>query len=158
MVIKIIRLLEILISFAFMNYKQVTSVKVEYDAILKIPSISLNQYLYDKEDSRNNLDERLIFLESSTTPDKEGGNVIIAGHSGFGDIAYFKNLYKVKLKDKIYLTYHEKEYIYEVIKKYKVPKTGEVEVIRDPNDKVITLITCYGPKEQIIIIGKQKSN
>lgn len=154
MLIKIITFIEFLLSWIFMYNKP--SIKYEdYDAILKIPSISINQYLYDLGDKRNNLDERLIFLNGSSTPEKEGGNVIIAGHSGFGNISYFKNLYKIKLKDEIYFTYHGKEYIYEVVNKYKVPKTGEVEIIRDPNISSITLITCYGSKKQLVVIGKQ---
>lgn len=135
-----------------------SSLKKETVAALTIPSISLEQELYSKDDKRNNIDERLIFLDSSSTPDIEKGNVIIAGHSGYGDIAYFKNLYKLKLGDLVYLTYFQKKYTYQIVDMYKVPKTGKVEVIRDSNKKTITLITCSGNKEQLIVIGEQKSN
>lgn len=132
--------------------------KNETIATLTIPAISLSHNLYAKEDSRNNLDERLIFLKSSSLPDEEKGNVIIVGHSGYGEIAYFKNLYKLKLGDMIYLTYDKKKYTYKIVDMYKVLKTGKVEVIRDSNKKTITLITCYGNKNQLVIIGEQKSN
>ncbi len=125
-------------------------------ATLEIPAISLKQQLYDKNNEKNNLDERLIFLKSSSTPEEEKGNVIIAGHSGLGDVAYFKNLYKLKLGDTILFTYYNKNYIYQVVDMYKVPKTGQVEVIRDSNKKTITLITCFGNKEQLVVIGEQK--
>lgn len=147
------------IPFFMQNIKiDLSNLKKETVATLMIPSISLEQDLYSKGDKRNNIDERLVFLESSSTPEIEKGNVIIAGHSGYGEIAYFKNLYKLKLGDKIYLTYLQKKYTYQIVDMYKVPKTGKVEVIRDSNKKTITLITCYGNKEQLIIIGEQKSN
>ena len=41
---------------------------------------------------------------------------------------------------------------------YKVVKTGKVSFKRDSNKKTITLITCYGTSEQLIVIGEQKSN
>lgn len=127
-------------------------------ATLKIPAISLSHELYAKDDKNNNLNERLVFLKSSAEPNEEKGNVIIAGHSGFGEIAYFKNLYKLKLGDVIYLTYKGQNYTYKIADMYKVLKTGKIEVVRDSNKKTITLITCYGNKEQLVIIGEQKSN
>lgn len=133
-------------------------IEKENIATLAIPAISLEQDLYAKDDERSNIDERLVFLSSSSSPEKEKGNVIIAGHSGFGDIAYFKNLYRLKLGDNIFLTYNNKQYRYQIVDMYKVPKTGKIELVRDSNKKTITLITCYGNKEQLVIIGEQKSN
>lgn len=34
-------------------------------------------------------------------PDKENGNVILAGHSGSGRTAFFKNLYKLETDDEV---------------------------------------------------------
>lgn len=138
-------------------FHKIVETKEAY-ATLTIPAISLVQDLYAKGDARNNLDERLVFLKSSSLPNEKKGNVIIAGHSGFGEVAYFKNLYKLKLGDEIYLTYDKKKYTYKIIDMYKVLKTGKVEVVRDSNSQTITLITCYGNKEQLVIIGEQKSN
>lgn len=125
-------------------------------ATLEIPSISLKQELYDKNDVRNNLNEHIIFLPSSSTPDKDKGNVIIAGHNGLTNAAYFKNLHRLKLGDMISLTYYGKSYTYKVVDMYKVAKTGQVEVIRDSNKRTITLITCSGNKDQLVVIGEQK--
>ena len=35
---------------------------------------------------------------------------------------------------------------------------GNLFAKRDSNKKTITLITCYGTSEQLIVIGEQKSN
>lgn len=125
---------------------------------LEIPKISLVAELYAINDIRNNLNERLIFLNSSSMPDEEKGNVIIAGHSGYGEIAYFKKLHQLEIGDLILLTYQGEQYVYVVTNRYLVSKTGQVEVIRDSNQKSITLITCYGNYEQLIIVGQQKNN
>ncbi len=127
-------------------------------AFLDIPKINLFQKLYAKGDIHNRLEENIIFLASSSMPDEEGGNVILAGHSGYGKIAYFKNLYKLKRNDSIYLHYQGKDYEYSIIKIYEVPKTGEVEAIRDPHKKSITLITCYSKEKQLIVVGEQKNS
>jgi LPXTG-site transpeptidase (sortase) family protein len=121
-------------------------------ATLKIPAISLSQKLYENGD----INQHLIFLEDSAKPSEKGGNVIIAGHSGYGDIAYFKNLYQLQKGDDIWLTYQNQKYHYIVTSSYKVPKTGEVEIIRDSQKNTITLITCYGKNQQLIVIGEQK--
>ena len=102
------------------------------------------------------MDKNIIFLPSTKTPEEEGGNVILAGHSGFGKTAYFKNLYQLKIGDQILLTFLGKQYVYFVSRTYSVDKTGKVEVIRDPNKKTITLITCAGTKKQFVVIGEQK--
>ena len=38
-------------------------------------------------------------------PDKENGNVILAGHSGSGRTAFFKNLYKLETDDEVSIFY-----------------------------------------------------
>ncbi len=146
------------VSIPIINKENVVINETSKFATLEIPAISLTHDLYEIGDERNDLDKRLIFLNSSSTPEEKKGNVIIAGHSGFGDIAYFRNLYKLKLGNKIYLTYQGKKYTYIIVDMYKVVKTGKVSVKRDSNKKTITLITCYGTSEQLIVIGEQKSN
>ncbi len=130
-------------------------VEIPY-AILSIPKIQLEKELYAKDDERNDLDTNIIFLPTSALPTEEKGNVILAGHSGFGNIAYFKKLYQLQKGDEIALTYLGNEYLYEVSRTYQVAKTGKVEVIRDPQKEAITLITCYGKKKQLVVIGERK--
>jgi len=120
-------------------------------ALLKIPSINLEQPLYDIKN--NDIDKNIIFLESSDMPTVHNGNVIIAGHSGASSVSYFKYLYKLKIGDLIYLEYNDKIYKYQIDNRYFVNKTGSVEIIRDNNVKTLTLVTCYGKDKQLVLIG-----
>lgn len=125
--------------------------KKGYIAYLRIPSINLSQPLYN--DEKNNIDKNIIFVNGSDNPNKEKGNVIIAGHSGASSVSYFKYLYRLKVGDLVYLEYNDKIYKYQIDNRYFVNKTGSVEVIRDNNIKTLTLVTCYGKDKQLVLIG-----
>jgi len=126
---------------------------IDYYAYLRIPEINLSQPLYSKEDSRNDIDSNLIFIDDSDTPLMSNGNVIIAGHSGSSTVSYFKNLYNLDIGDLIYLEYDNDVYKYKIDNKYLVKKTGNIEIIRDTNTKVVTLVTCYGNDKQLVVIA-----
>ncbi len=156
MIIKTLTIFFLLFTSSFGRFVAQPSLKEEKFATLKIPSISLEEELYSKEDSRNDLDQNIIFLPTSSAPYEEQGNVILAGHSGYFGVAPFKRLYQVKKGDMIFLTYEGNEYRYQVTARYTVLKTGKVSLQRDPLKKTITLITCYDNKRQLVLIGEQK--
>ena len=85
-------------------------------------------------------------------PDIENGNLILAGHNGYLKSSYFRYLYRLIPSDKVSVFYNGYEYIYEVINTYKVNKTGTVKVIRNNNKTTLTLITCSGDTEQLVVI------
>ena len=55
--------------------------------------IGLEKGLASKGSYYNNVNRNILILNESDMPDKENGNVILAGHSGSGRTAFFKNLY-----------------------------------------------------------------
>ena len=86
-------------------------------------------------------------------PDKEKGNFILAGHSGIGRNAYFKNLYKLNIDDEISVFYNSNEYKYKVVNQYEIENTGTVNIVRNKAETTLTLITCSkNTKNQTIII------
>lgn len=135
------------------NQNNYTNLAIEYIATLNIPKISLNKVLYDINDKKNNLDENIIFVNGSSLPDEEKGNVIIAGHNGNSKISFFKNLNKLNIDDVFHITYQKKRYTYKIVKKYLVEKDGDVEILKDNRYSTATLITCHGKKEQLVIIA-----
>ena len=132
-------------------FEYVENKQPEYLALLKIPSINLEQPLYDIKN--NDIDKNIIFLESSDMPTVHNGNVIIAGHSGASTVSYFKYLYKLKIGDLIYLEYNNNNYTYKIDYRYFIDKTGSAEIIRDNNTNTLTLITCYGKDKQLVLIA-----
>ena len=81
-------------------------------------------------------------LSTSDYPDKYLGNVILAGHSGTGYLAFFKNLYKLSKGDEAKIYYKGYVYTYKIVNIYDVPKVGKVKIVRDIYKNCLTLITC----------------
>lgn len=138
------------------NKEDIEKVKVDsnYIAVLKIDKINLEKGLYEIGNSLNNVDYNIEILSGSNMPDVENGNLVLASHNGYLKESYFRNLYKVEIHDKISVFYDSYEYIYEVINTYKVEKTGTVKVIRNNNKNTLTLITCSGDNEQLVVVAE----
>lgn len=114
----------------------------KYLGILSIPKINLYRGFYDKNSKLNKVDKNLYVLPQSDYPDVSAGNLMIAGHSGTSNIAYFKNLYQLEVSDEITINYNEKKYIYIVEKIYDVEKNGSARILRNTTRTTLTLITC----------------
>lgn len=128
---------------------------VNYIAILRIPKINLKRGLVDKESKYNDIKYNIMIHDKSTYPDSVGGNVILLAHSGDSNISYFKNLYKLKLDDIIYLDYKNKTYEYKIVNIYDIEKNGKALIKKNTNKSTITLITCRAnTNKQIVLIGE----
>lgn len=125
---------------------------IDYIAVLKIPKIKLERGIVSKESVDNNVQKNIQILNESTMPDKENGNVILAGHNGNGSTSYFRNIHKLQLDDEVSIYYNGYEYKYKVMNSYKVNKTGQVDIVRNNDKSTLTLITCYGKDKQLIVI------
>lgn len=113
-----------------------------YIGLLEIPKIGLKKGFVDPSSPYNHVDANITIIPTSTFPDIDKGNFILAAHSGTGYISYFKNLYKLVVGDYAYIYYNNIKYTYKIVDIYKEPKTGSVAIYRDYNQTVLTLITC----------------
>ena len=129
-----------------------------YIGVLEIPSINLRKGFTSINDKDNDLNKNIQVLKESDMPDVVGGNLIIAGHSGTGRIAFFKDLKKLSLKDSIYIYYQNKKYIYEIVDIYEIEKNGTMVLKKNKNKTMLTLITCSmsDNKKQIVITSYLK--
>ncbi len=114
----------------------------EYVGYLEISKINLKLGILPKTSYYNNVNRNIEVLSASDYPDKENGNTIIAGHSGTGYLAFFKNLYRLKIDDTAKIYYKGKIYTYKIVNIYNVPKVGYVSINRDIKKTCLTLITC----------------
>lgn len=127
--------------------------KEPYLAVLKIDKIKLEKGIYNISSKNNNVNKNIQLLKESDMPDKENGNVIIAGHSGNSYMAYFKNLVKLNNGDEAKIFYNGKTYIYNLIKSYEVDKTGKVAFSKNKDRQTLTLITCkHNTNKQIVFV------
>lgn len=112
-----------------------------YFAILEIPKIYLKKELFPIKDRKNNVNKNILVHELSIFPDNNTSHVILAAHSGNGDISFFKDLYLLELEDEVKLYYQDKIYIYEVFDIEVQDKTG-VLYLKEDKENMMSLITC----------------
>ena len=122
-------------------------VTYNYVGILEIPKINLKQGFLDINSKYNNVDYNITVIQTSTYPDEEGGNFILASHSGNSYISYFRNLYQLSEGDEAYIYYNNIKYKYNIVKIYNVEKNGKVAIYRNYNATCLTLITCTKDSE-----------
>lgn len=119
-----------------------TYVYEPYLGEIEIPKIGLYKGFYAKESNLNNVKFNLYVMPTSSYPDVENGNLIIAGHSGNYSNSYFKDLYKLEEGDSINIYYHDVKYVYQIKKIYLQDKTGTINIYRNLSKNTLTLITC----------------
>ena len=124
------------------NSNDSTYVYEPYLGEIEIPKISLRKGFYSKESNLNNVKFNLYVMPTSSYPDVQNGNFIIAGHSGNYNNSYFKDLYKLNEGDQIYIYYNNVKYVYEIKKIYLQDKTGTISIYRNLEKTTLTLITC----------------
>lgn len=113
-----------------------------YIGSLSIPKINLNKGFTDINSKYNTVSKNVQVVQGSTYPNVQGGNFILAAHSGTSYLAYFKNLYKLTNGDLAYINYDGKKYTYQIVKIYEQDKTGKIAIYRDSNKTCLTLVTC----------------
>lgn len=113
-----------------------------YIGYLEIPKIKFKRGFYDTSSSLNDVEANIEVIKGSSMPDVLNGNLIIAGHSGTGWKAFFKDLYKLELNDEATVTYNGSNYIYKIVNIYKEKNTGTIGIRRNYNKNTLTLVTC----------------
>lgn len=113
-----------------------------YVGTLEIPKINLSKGFTDINSKYNTVNKNVQVVETSTYPDVDKGNFILAAHSGTSYLAYFRNLYKLTIGDEAYVNYNNKRYTYKIVNIYEQEKTGKIAIYRDRNKTTMTLVTC----------------
>ena len=124
------------------NPQQPIEYHYDFVAELSIPKINLTRGLVAMDSPYNNVDHNITIIGSSTMPDVDKGNLILAAHSGNCYYCYFNQLYRVELGDEASITYNGIKYTYKVVDIYNVFKNGQVAIRRNKNKTILTLITC----------------
>lgn len=113
-----------------------------YVGTLEIPKINLKKGFLDINSPYNNVNKNITVIQTSTYPDVEKGNFILAGHNGNISVSYFNQLYKLVLDDIAYINYKNKKYTYKLVDIYTQPKIGQIAIYRDNEETTLTLVTC----------------
>ena len=113
-----------------------------YIGYLEIPKIKFRRGFYNIDSKLNTVEANIEIIKGSEMPDATNGNLIIAGHSGSGWKAFFKDLYKLEVGDEAIVTYAGINYKYKITNIYKEKNTGTVSIKRNYDKTTLTLITC----------------
>ena len=130
------------------NKKTISKKNTNYIAVLKIPKIKLEQGLVEENSSLNNVNKHVTILEKSDA-------FVLAAHSGNSKVSYFKNLYKLKNGDIVYLYYNHFKYKYKIVKHYQKKKDGKL-VLNSSHRNTLILTTCkpFSFNKQLVYIAK----
>ena len=112
---------------------------------LTIDKINLNKYLYDKNSKYNNIEYNIEIIQENKNL------LVLAAHSGYGSVAFFNNLDKLKINDLINLTYYNNKSTYKIINIYEEEKNGYINIPKR-NTKQLILTTCSKNKHKQLII------
>ncbi len=121
--------------------EEVGNGRYDYIGYLKIPEISLDRGFTALDNPYNYVDYNIQLINGSSMPNVKNGNLILAGHSGISS-AVFDKLHNLNLGFDASITYRGKVYNYKCVDIYYVEKDGTVEIKRNKDKNVLTLITC----------------
>lgn len=113
-----------------------------YIGMLNIPKLGFNRGFLNINHQANTIEKNIEIIKGSSLPNVANHNLIIAGHSGAGPIAFFKDLYKLNKNDILIINYKGFKYTYKINNIYLQKRTGRVGIFKDPNKSALTLITC----------------
>lgn len=131
---------------------------------LTIPAIELYDVVIAQSDINDETSWRnalkLGVAKSGTDPGK-GHKTVIFGHSSrFSwdkeSQVTFKDLHKLEIGDRVYVTYYDKEYVYEVYNK-EIVSPNTPSVLQDFGWEEVVFFTCWPPDtdlERVIIYTK----
>lgn len=113
----------------------------------------LDKPIYNIDSNKNNIEKNITILKESII-EKNNSIIFLAAHSGTGEHAYFKNLYKLKTNDIIIFKIKNKTYKYKINNITEQEKNGYIKINKNYKDELI-LTTCSEHKNKQLII---KSN
>lgn len=127
-----------------------------YLAVLEIPDLSLKTGVVMSNASYSTMNRNVSIFPTSDMPNVKNGNFVLFAHNGNSVVSYFRNIYKLKNGNKIYIYYNGKKYTYKVIKQYDVAMTDNTPLNKMKNKTIITLITCKSSnnKYRTIVVGE----
>lgn len=128
-------------------------IKNNYIGYLSIPKINLLKGFYNINDKNNTISKNIQILKDDF-PDKDNSILVFAAHSGNTSISFFKDLYKLKKEDLIYVYYKNFKYEYIVKDTYLEEKDGDIEFTKDKNILVLTTCSAIDKTKQLVIISK----
>ena len=118
--------------------------KYSYVGWIKIPKISLYKgFLANRKNNIFCVDHDICsYSWEGNSPKAANSKLVIGAHNGARNNAYFRGIEALKKGDKVYIEYKGKRYKYEMIQKYRKPKSKHSITVYNSPGKELYLFTC----------------
>lgn len=121
-----------------------TKKKYKYVGWIKIPKMGLYKgFLANKKNNIFCVDHDICaYSWVGNSPKMANSKLVIGAHNGSRSNAYFKGMEVLKKKDNVYIEYKGVSYKYEVISRYRRPKSAHAITVYSTPGKELYLFTC----------------
>lgn len=133
------------------SIKKATTKKESPIGVIEIPKISLVKELYSIKSPINNIEQNVTVLNEIINNNNKIELLVLAAHSGTGEKAFFKNINKLDIDDKINIIYKSKKYTYIVKRIVEQPKVGYININKTRSSQLV-LTTCSKTEGKQLII------
>jgi LPXTG-site transpeptidase (sortase) family protein len=131
--------------------KKVYTLKIEKKeqpiAKITINKININEDIYGINSDKNTIEQHVTILKGSNYPNL----LILAAHSGKGDIAYFENLDELTINDEVFIQYRNDKKTYIVKEIWEEKKNGKIHIDNNINQLILTTCSPKHKNYQLII-------
>ena len=142
-------------SFVLMDY----GLTDEKFGVIQIPKLNLEMPLFLGATKQHMADGAAILSQTSIPIGGANTNAVIAGHRGYRGASYFRYITELEIGDQVIITNLWESLSYEVVEKKIIQPYEVEEVLIQPGEDMITLLTCHpyasGGKQRYIISCKR---
>ena len=96
---------------------------------------------------QNTIEQHVTILKGSNYPNL----LILAAHSGKGDIAYFEKLDELTINDEVFIQYRNDKKTYIVKEIWEEKKNGKIHIDNNTNQLILTTCSPKHKNYQLII-------
>lgn len=121
-----------------------SSKRYKYVGWIKIPKMGLYKgFLANRKNNVYCVDHDICsYSWANNSPKKENSKLVIGAHNGSRSNAYFRGIEVLKKGDNVFIEYKGKSYKYEMIQKYRRPKSKHAITVYATPGKELYLFTC----------------
>ena len=123
--------------------------------VIQIPKLDLEMPLFLGATNQHMADGAAILSQTSIPIGGANTNAVIAGHRGYRGASYFRYITELEIGDQVIITNLWESLLYEVVEKKIIQPYEVEEILIQPGEDMITLLTCHpyasGGKQRYVI-------
>lgn len=130
--------------------------------VIQIPKLDLEMPMFLGATNQHMADGAAILSQTSIPIGGANTNAVIAGHRGYRGASYFRYITELEIGDQVIITNLWESLTYEVVEKKIIQPYEVEEILIQPGEDMITLLTCHpyasGGKQRYLVYCKRIDN